>query len=115
MSSTNSNTNSNSTNKEIIWKVAGVIVPILCVFLTYFLTNSSAQATIVERLSTYFDFVDESMSYEQALQAVYEESQRKDELIEIFCKNPQNLVKQRITPHFLIIETPNYYEFTTKG
>ncbi len=34
---------------------------------------------------------------------------------EIFCKNPQNLVKQRITPHFLIIEPPNYYEFTTKG
>ncbi len=86
MSSTNSNTNSNSTNKEIIWKVAGVIVPILCVFLTYFLTNSSAQATIVERLSTYFDFVDESMSYEQALQAVYEESQRKDELIETLNK-----------------------------
>lgn len=92
MSDTNSNTN-NSTNKETIWKIAGVIVPILCVFLTYFLTNSSAQATIVERLSTYFDFVDESMSYEQALQAVYEESQRKDEMIENL--NQQiNTVKQ---------------------
>lgn len=81
MNKTNCNTDSESTNRELIWKVFGVIVPILCVFLTYFLTNSSAQATIVERLSTYFDFVDESMSYEQALQAVYEDSQRKDETI----------------------------------
>lgn len=34
---------------------------------------------------------------------------------EIFCKNPQNLVKQRITPHFLTTVHPNYYEFTTRG
>lgn len=33
---------------------------------------------------------------------------------EIFCEQPQNLVKQRISPHFLTTETPNYYEFTTK-
>ena len=38
-----------------------------------------------------------------------------DNYIEIFCKNPQNLVKQRITPHFLTTDHPNYYEFTTKG
>ena len=36
-------------------------------------------------------------------------------LSEIFCKNRQNLVKQRITPHFLTTDHPNYYEFTTKG
>ena len=35
--------------------------------------------------------------------------------VKIFCKNPQNLVKQRITPHFLTTGHPNYYEFTTKG
>ena len=35
-------------------------------------------------------------------------------LREIFCECPQNLVKQRITPHFLTKRTPNYYEFTTK-
>ena len=33
----------------------------------------------------------------------------------IFCENRQNLVKQRITPHFLTTDHPNYYEFTTKG
>ena len=32
----------------------------------------------------------------------------------IFCENRQNLVKQRITPHFLTTDHPNYYEFTTK-
>ena len=37
-----------------------------------------------------------------------------EDLAEIFCKNPQNLVKQRITPHFLTTDHPNYYEFTTK-
>ena len=36
-------------------------------------------------------------------------------LSEIFCESPQNLVKQRITPHFLTTDHPNYYEFTTKG
>ena len=35
-------------------------------------------------------------------------------LRQIFCEQPQNLVKQRISPHFLTTETPNYYEFTTK-
>ena len=35
-------------------------------------------------------------------------------LWQIFCECPQNLVKQRITPHFLTKRTPNYYEFTTK-
>ena len=36
-------------------------------------------------------------------------------LHEIFCENRQNLVKQRITPHFLTTDHPNYYEFTTRG
>ena len=35
-------------------------------------------------------------------------------LIEIFCENWQNPVKQRITPHFLTTRHSNYYEFTTK-
>ena len=35
--------------------------------------------------------------------------------LEIFCENRQNLVKQRITPHFLTTDHPNYYEFTTRG
>lgn len=33
---------------------------------------------------------------------------------QIFCENWQNLVKQRITPHFLTTSPSNYYEFTTK-
>lgn len=73
--------NGNNANKDIVWKIASLIVPILCVFLTYILTNASAQSTIVERLSVNFDFVDKTMSFEQALQAVYEESKQKDELI----------------------------------
>lgn len=37
-----------------------------------------------------------------------------DTIIEIFCENWQNPVKQRITPHFLTTSPSNYYEFTTK-
>ena len=33
----------------------------------------------------------------------------------IFCENRQNLVKQRITPHFQTTDHPNYYKFTTRG
>ncbi len=73
--------NHKTTSKETILKVLNMFIPIICVFLTYFLTNASAQATIVERLSVYFDFVDESMSYKQALQTVYEESKMKDTTI----------------------------------
>ncbi len=36
------------------------------------------------------------------------------EFSKIFCECPQNRVKQRITPHFLTTDHPNYYEFTTK-
>lgn len=73
--------NNNNANKDIVWKIGSLVVPVICVFLTYFLTNSSAQSTIVERLSINFDFVDKTMSFDQALQAVYEESKQKDELI----------------------------------
>ena len=43
------------------------------------------------------------------------QQQRINDSPEIFCENRQNLVKQRITPHFLTTDHPNYYEFTTKG
>lgn len=75
------NNNNNNANKDIVWRIASLIVPIVCVFLTYFLTNASAQSTIVKRLAVNFDFVDKTMSFEQALQAVYEESKQKEELI----------------------------------
>lgn len=72
-------------NKETVYKIVtiavAIIVPFLCALYAYKLSDSSAQETIVEELSTYFDFVDDNMSYKQALQAVYEESQQKDEII----------------------------------
>ena len=39
----------------------------------------------------------------------------KQDFFQIFCENRQNLVKQRITSHFLTTDHPNYYEFTTRG
>ena len=85
---------SNNANKDTVWKIASLIVPIVCVFLTYFLINASAQSTIVDRLSVNFDFVDKTMSLEQALQAVYEESKQKDELIDELKKD---FAKEKIT------------------
>lgn len=54
---------------------------------SYYLTKNMEQNAIVESLSTRFDFVDASMSYEQALQTLYEESREKDQ--EISSMNQQ--------------------------
>ena len=43
--------------------------------------------------------------YNAKIESLYEEY---GELIELFCENRQNLVKQRITPHFLTTDHPNY-------
>lgn len=79
------NSSNHNHNEGIILKVIiGIVVPVFCVFLTYFLTNASNQANVVNSLSTFFDVVDENMSYEQALQAVYEDYKNiKDENIKL--------------------------------
>ena len=57
-----------------------------------------------------------AVKYGETLREFCDQSEAEDYYIyfEIFCECPQNLVKQRITPHFLTKRTPNYYEFTTK-
>lgn len=52
---------------------------------------------------------------EQVADLNIEKEDLNNQLSEIFCKNRQNLVEQRITPHFLTANHPNYYGFTTKG
>jgi tetratricopeptide (TPR) repeat protein len=59
--------------EQIIGAVVGAIITGLFSVLIFHLGNFSTQDSIVEALSVRFDSVDESMSYEQALQAVYEE------------------------------------------
>lgn len=75
-------------NLDRIIAIIAIVVSILCVFLAHFLTKTSEQSAIVESLSTHFDFVDKEMSYEQAMQSLYEESQKKDR--EILSLNQQN-------------------------
>lgn len=59
--------------EQIIAAVVGAIITGLFSVLIFHLGNFSTQDSIVESLSVRFDSVDESMSYEQALQAIYEE------------------------------------------
>lgn len=59
--------------EQIIGAVVGAIITGLFSVPIFHLGNFSTQDSIVEALSVRFDSVDESMSYEQALQAVYEE------------------------------------------
>lgn len=61
--------------------IGSIVIPIVCVLLTFLLTRVSTQKAIVQRLSTAFDFVDMSMSYEQALQSVYDKSEHDDKII----------------------------------
>ena len=92
----------NENKKKIPYlNIFNVLVPILCVFLTHLLTNTSAQDSIVESLSTHFDYVDENMSYEKALKAVYEESEKQEKEIEELKNQVVNLEKTvESTPNF---------------
>lgn len=63
-------------SKKIMNIVFYIVIPIFCIFLTHWLSNGSFQESIVESLSSYFDVVDENMSYEQAIQAIREESEK---------------------------------------
>ena len=65
---------------------------------------------VIELLKTNLDWVCQNST----IQVNYEIRENNYILSQIFCEWPQNLVKQRISPHFLITGTPNYYEFTTK-
>lgn len=53
--------------------IIGALITVVGSILVFILGNFSTQDSIVESLSVRFDSVDESMSYEQALQAIYEE------------------------------------------
>lgn len=53
--------------------IIGALITVVGSILVFVLGNFSTQDSIVEALSVRFDSVDESMSYEQALQVVYEE------------------------------------------
>ena len=94
------NTNENAYKGGILKIITGILVPIFCVLLTYFLTDTSTQATIVERLSVYFDVVDKNMSYEQAIQALREDSK------ELVNANLQ-LKAQNIDLQNKVSDTPN--------
>lgn len=53
--------------------IIGALITVVGSILVFVLGNFSTQDSIVESLSVRFNSVDESMSYEQALQAIYEE------------------------------------------
>lgn len=58
---------------QIISAIVGAVIAGLFSLLIFHLGNFSTQKSIVESLSVRFDSVDSSMSYEQALQVIYEE------------------------------------------
>lgn len=53
--------------------IIGALITVVGSILVFVLGNFSTQDSIVESLSVRFDSVDNTMSYEQALQAIYEE------------------------------------------
>ncbi len=90
-------------NREWVWKLSNIIVPIVCVILTHLLTNASTQATFVEQLSAYFDVVDKKMSYEQAIEAMYKESDK--------LKNENTQLEKQIADLQTQISTTPDFEF----
>lgn len=64
------------TMKEtIIGAVIGAVIAGIISILIFFLGNFETQKTIVDTLSQRFDTVDKNMSYEQALEAIYNEKE----------------------------------------
>lgn len=59
--------------EQIISAIVGAIIAGLFSLLIFHLGNFSIQESIVESLSVRFDSVDSSMSYEQALEIIYQE------------------------------------------
>lgn len=59
--------------ESIVGAVIGAIITGLFSLLIFHLGNFSTQESIVESLSVRFDSVDSSMSYEQALEIIYQE------------------------------------------
>lgn len=83
--------------KEIIMFIIGsVVIPLVCSFVTYFLTESSTENAIVKKLSLSFDYIDSGMSYEQALQSVYEESRKDDKIIADLKERIKELEQQNL-------------------
>lgn len=59
--------------EQVISAIVGAFITGIFSLLIFHFGNFSTQKSIVESLSVRFDSVDDSMSYEQALQAIYEE------------------------------------------
>jgi hypothetical protein len=56
--------------------IGGITVAIVTAIITGLTTNHLTKKGIIEAISVRFDSVDENMSYEQALQSVYEDMER---------------------------------------
>lgn len=68
--------------ESIIGAVIGAIITGLFSLLIFHLGNFSTQKSIVESLSVRFDSVDQKMSYEQALEIIYQERENDKKEIE---------------------------------
>ncbi len=67
---------------QIISAIVGAVIAGLFSLLIFHLGNFSTQESIVETLSVRFDSVDSSMSYQQALEVIYQERETDKKKIE---------------------------------
>ena len=109
-----------SMNTTSVINKAEVLNPGMACTRTYTVLGVCSDLELANRLAKYMQtkFVRALIAATLNNQMVSKENYRfvpMQDFFQIFCKNPQNLVKQRITPHFLTTDHPNYYEFTTKG
>lgn len=70
----------NEFKKDLLVQlISGVIVAIITAITTGLITNYLTKKNIIEAITVRFESVDKSMSYEQALQTVYEETEQLKE------------------------------------
>lgn len=84
--------------ESVVGAIVGAVITGVVSLLIFYFGNFSTQKTIeesiVETLSIYFDSVDKDMTYEQALQVIYEENENLKKENENLKSNVQNTTGQ---------------------
>lgn len=85
----------NEVKKNLYTKIIGdVIAAIITAISTGLVTNYLTKKDIIEAISVRFDSVDDNMSYQQALEIVYNENKKLKNQNEELIKQNQNLAKK---------------------
>lgn len=84
----------NNEDNFFVKAIKDLIIALLAALLTAFITNHFTEGEIIDAITTRFDFVDKEMSYEQALEVIYQEREKDKNEIEKYKNEIESLNKK---------------------